>query len=841
MLRGIGADLRFVFRILGKSRGFTAVAVLSLAIGIGLNASIVSVVRGLLLDPLPVSRPDELALVYWSAPTRSGAIDGLQLSSGGQKDKATGVAYNTNYSYPAYQALVAASRPTVQLFGFNFIRDVVVGSEGQPSVVVGAAAADGRYFSVLRVGMALGRPIVDADDRRDAPRVAVISHQLWHRAFGGDPAIVGRHIRVSGIPVEVVGVSVQGFTGLSKGGFFPQTDITVPLTMLPDVWPSRLSRAGDLLTAEDTFWVRLMGRVTNEGDRRSAEQALTSLFRSHLPPAALQDPTPPGVALLPGARGHEVTRPDTQRMLLILTGVVGLVLVIACANLASLMLARGVARQREITVRRALGASRLRLARHLLTESLVLSFAGGGLGLLLAGWSRGLISTLLTSGFGTSMLSNLPLIVRLDSRTLALTTGAACVTALIIGLLPALRLTRVDPGAFLKHQTIGTSAPKLTFGRALIALQIAISLPLLAGAVLLLKSAINLAGVDAGFNPRDLIVFRLNPAFSSLPAAERPRLYTDILTRTRAMPGVTSATLVENPLLSGITSSTTVIVDGQKHRLYMNAVGPEFLETMGMRLVGGRALDLQDHAKALRVAMVNEAAVRKLFGGAWPVGRRLELGSNAIEIVGVVGDTLYRDQRTAVEPILFDSALQRPGYGGHHVVVRTALQPGVIAGLIQRAVAELDRSLPIPDVRAHLASVSEADARARVFTQMLVAFGSFALLLASIGLYGVTAYSVTRRTNEIGVRVAFGASPGQLVWLVLREVALLALAGVALGLPLAMAMTPLVASLLFEIAPRDPWMIAASAAVLIFVALVAGLLPARRAARMDPLVALRTE
>jgi predicted permease len=528
-------------------------------------------------------------------------------------------------------------------------------------------------------------------------------------------------------------------------------------------------------------------------------------------------------------------------MLFILSGASALVLLVACANLASLLLARGVAREREVAVRRAMGAGRLRLARHLLTEGLVLSAAGGLAGLLLAAWSRDVLSTMLTSAFGASMLGSLALDVRVDGGTLALTAGAAALTTLVIGLVPALRLARVDPTTALKHQVVGAARPKLTVGRVLTALQIAVSLPLIAAAALLLRSTANLAAVEIGFDPRDLVVFQLDPAMSTRPPGQRARVYPDVLAAIAALPGVRSATLIENPFLSGITSSTRAGIDGETHPVLVNAVGPDFVETMGMRLVGGRALTLQDDESAPPVGLVNEAAVRLLFGGASPIGRQLALGGRRMEVVGVVGDTRYRDRRGTNEPIVFPSALQRGGYRGHRVVVRTSLRTDAIAGPIQRAVAGIDRGLPVPDVRMHAELRDQADLRARVFTQLLGAFSLFALLLATIGVYGVTAYSVARRTSEIGLRVALGATPRQMMWLIVRDVAMLASCGAIAGVPLALAVTPLLASLLFDVAPGDPATVAAAAGAMLAVALAAGVLPARRASALDPLTALRTE
>ena len=838
-MSGLLSDVRYVLRILRQSPAFAVIAVGSLAIGIGANTAVFGVIRSLLLDPLPIEKPEELALVYWSSPSQSKALSYTELSGGSQEDRATGVRYQSNYSYPAYLTLTSVKDSDTEIFGFNFVPNVVVSIDDQPAVVVGGAVADGRYFSVLRVSMALGRPITALDDQPGAPLVAVISHRFWRRAFGGDPSVVGRAVSVNGARAEIIGVSAPGFTGLTKGGFFDQPDITLPLRSFSVVWSGRLAQRDSLFTTESVFWVRLMARVPKGTDRRVVERALTPLFRKHLPPSALQDVSPPAIGLLPGGRGHEVVHADTRRMLLVLSGLAALVLLIACANLASLTLARGAARRRELNVRRALGASRTQLVRLVAVESLVLAVGGAAAGVMVAAWSREGLSALFTAGFGAAALNRIPMQMTIDARLMLAAAGVACVTAAIIAAIPALLLTRSRIIGELRH-TVGNS-PRLGAGRVLIALQIAVSMPLIAGAALFLKTMSNLTAVDLGFDARDVVLFRFDPAVSNVTPAGHPRVYRDVLERLNALPGVQSATLIENPLAAGLTSGTSLNIDGTNRRILMNAVGPGFVETMGMRLLGGRSIAFSDAEGAPRVGLVNEAAVRTLFGGAWPVGRRLGMGRTEIEIVGVVSDTRYRDRRTEIQPVLFDSALQRSGYGGHHVALRTTAALASLEPEIRRTVASVNRQLPVPDLRTQTAEMDETTGRERVFSQVLTVFGGFALLLASIGLYGLTAYSVARRTREIGLRVALGSQPRQVLWLFLRQVGWLAILGISLGIPLALAGGRVIGTLLFDVSPHDALLIGSAAVVMLLVSVAACLLPARRAARLDPLVALRTE
>jgi predicted permease len=839
MLSGLTTDFRHVLRGLLASRTFTGVAVLSLAIGIGANAAIYSVIRVLLLDPLAVRAPEELALVYWHQP---GQFRISQMNSSGYQDPATGLQLRSNYSYPIYREMRDAAPAGVGLFGFNFLRDLAVQFEDQPAITAGGLMADGRYFPVLAPRMALGRPLGDGDDAEGGTLAVVLSHGFWMRAFGGDPAILGKTVRVNSQPAEIVGVTAAEFRGLSKGGFFPQTEITLPLSAAQRLYPRWAPEGVSLLSSEGHFWVRMMARVPASSDPAAVRGPLAAVIAPHIAPMQQEaNAGPASVFLIDGARGLDQTRGETRRLLYILMGVVGVVLLIACVNLASLTLARGVARQREMSVRRALGAGRWQMVRGLLLEGFVLAVAGAAIGLVLTYWSRRVLTTVLTAGIGTAPLSTQPLEVTIDPALVAATFGMSLVAAVLFSLLPALRLTRGDSAADLKHQVVGSRTPKLTLGRALVALQIAVSVPLLVGAVLFLRTLSNLGGVELGFNPQGIAFFKIDPGTTGAPEPQHAAIYLDLLNRLQALPGVTSTTLVENALLSGWTSNGSVWSGTTEHNLYKNAVGPGFLETMGMRLIAGRAPGVQDRFGAPAVAAINESAARLMFGERSPLGETVRSGGQTMEIVGVVSDSLYDRQRSEVRPTLFDSALQRPGYGGHHIVLRSAVPLESLEPAIRRAVAAVDRDLPVPAIKSQIAQMAELTIRERVFAQLLTMFGAFALLLASIGLHGVTSYSVARRTNEIGVRMALGALPRQVLWLVQRQVVVLALIGLLIGVPASVALAPLIGSLLFGVTPTDAGVIATAAVVMLVVALGAGLLPARRAATIDPLKALRAE
>lgn len=840
MLRGLLPDLRYAVRVLARSRVFTAVAVLSLAFGIGANVAIFSVIRALLIDPLPVHAPEELRLVYWRTDAD---LRISQTSSSGHTDPDTGLQYRSNYSYPIYDAARRLGEAGIELAGFNFVREIAVSNDDQPAVSVGGVTADGRYFSVLRPAMAIGRALDEGDD--DVSRVpvaAVISHRLWLRLFGGDPAILGRSIRVNGVPASIVGVTAKEFTGLSKaGGFYPQTEITFPLRALPAVMPRWQPENTSLLASERHFWVRLVARGRAGANWSAAESRLASIVQSHIAPLRSAGTTSAVIRALPGARGLDQTGPEARRLLLILMGVVGVVLLVACANLASLMLARGAARQREMCVRQALGAGRFRLARQLLLEGVCLALAGGAVGLFLTFVGRRGLTTLLTAGLGRAPLSTQSLEVTIDAPLVAVTLGLSLAASLVCSLLPAIRLTRMPEVTPLKLHAVAASAPKLHTARWLIVGQIAASVPLLVAAVLLLRTLSNLSSVELGFNPESLVLFRVDPAAAGQPRDRHAAIYQQVLSRLGALPGVTSATLIENVFMSGIMSSSGVTVNGEGLTLLMNAVGPDFAQTFGLRVLAGRMPGIQDGPNAPAVAAINETAARRFFGAAAPVGHTLDLGGRLVQVVGVVNDTLYDRRRSPVRPVMFDSALQRPGFGGHHVVLRTTAPAASLEAAIRRAVSDVHRDLPVPEIRSQVAQLADSVVRERTFTQTLTLFGAFALLLASIGLYGVTAYAVSRRRSEIGLRMALGAQRRQVLWLVLRQVIAVTCAGLAIGILLAMQVTSYLQSLLYGVAPTDLSMFAVAAGAMLVVAIAAGAVPAHRASRTDPLVTLRTE
>jgi predicted permease len=831
-MAGLKIDLRYVMRVLAASPVFTTVAVLSLAIGIGANTVLFSVARFALLDPLPVDDPAALRIVQWAGPAK---IEVSQYNSGGSTDAATGRAIRTNFSHRAARELEGAAG--AELFAFNFISQLTVTVEGRPALAAGGLMASGRYFPVLRPPLALGRGLGPADDDPAAPPAAVLSHAFWQRAFGGDPNAVGATIAVNGSPFSVVGVTAPEFRGLSTGTrFAPLTDVTVPIAKQPLVFAPE---GGPLFAADNRLWLRMMARLPPGAEEAAVARDLTAAIRGAFASAPFL--TPEGVAgldaaLAPGERGIDSIARGAATPIAILAAVVGVVLLIACVNLAGLSLARGAARQRELAVRRALGASRGRLVRQLILESTMISALGGLAGVILAASSFPAVGAMVTSGFGAPAV-DLPL----DWRTLALTAVVSTVAGLLFGLFPAIGLTRPERTTHLRHGVAGRAAPRLTIGRALLALQIGISVPLVVVAGLLLGTIRNLTHIDLGFNADGLIVFRLDPTQDRAASADVPRFARELIARVETVPGVSSATLVENALVSGWVSNNTILVDGERKSIFMNAVGPRYFETMQIPLRAGRAPTLEDTKTTAQVGVVNETAARALFGTPSPIGRRFRMGSREIEIVGVAADSKYSALRTDVVPTLFDPFLQRGAGGAMHVVVRAR---GSLAGLeptLRRAVADVNPNVPISELRTQADQVDMSMGREQLLARLMTLFGGFALVLACIGLYGATSYAVARRTNEIGVRIALGAQRSQVLWLVLRQVLVVAIAGLVIGIPVAFATGPLVGSLLYGLGPRDPATIVVAAVVMVGVALAAGILPARRAANLPVVKALRQE
>jgi predicted permease len=820
MIETLFQDLRYGLRLLRRSPGFTVVAVLSIGLGIGANTAIFTLFDAVLLKSLPVKEPERL-------------VQFLRAHSKGQV---------ATFPYPEYEKYRDENQVCSGVAATFFLNPVVLLIDGQPGVGSGMLAS-GNYFSVLGVNAILGRTFTPADDRVPGTHpIAVISYGFWERRFGKDPSILGKSIVVNNTPLEIIGVTPPRFFGVRVGN---SPDVMVPIMMQqPMMGRSMLQERGQ--------WVNIFGRLRPGLTRQQAQGQLAVLFAQIFDDRIAAAPAEQRESirkfrdqnwfeLSPAATGLLSTlRKQFSLPLKILMVVVGIVLLIACTNVANLLLARATVRQREIAVRLAIGAGRFRIIRQLLTESVLMAAMGGLLGLLIAWWGSRFLLAMVSAG---SWL--VPIDVSPDTRVLGFTAALSVLTGILFGLVPALRSTHVDPGRD-RSRAPGTG---LRLGKLLVTLQVSLALPLLIGAGLFLRSLQNLWQLDLGFDRDNVLLFSIEPGQGGYRSEQARILTRQLLERISALPGVKSASVsAQRPLRGGwgYTVSTTGDTGGGQRQVDvgMDAVGPSYFRTMGARLVAGREFSSHDNEKSPAVAIVDENVAGALFGGEVAVGKRMRMGrEREATIVGVVKNMKYDGVRSGdqqFQRIVYVPFFQG-GLGGVNIEIRTADNPAGLIGFVQREVSALDKKLPLIDVKTLVAQVEESIVQERLIAVLSTFFGALALLLACIGLYGIMAYAVVRRTAEIGVRIALGARPGDVLWMVLRQTLLLVLLGIAAGLGAALAAARLVGSQLFGVTATDELTMATATLVLIAVAAVAGFIPARRASRVDPMVALRYE
>jgi predicted permease len=843
-------DLRYAARILMKSPGFTAAAVLSLALGIGANTAIFSLIDAVLLKTLPVRNPHELVLFNWlCGPKR------MSRSVYGEirRDQATGLTTSTSFSYLSFERLRDQNKALVEVFAF-VPTGLTMNADGQAELVSGQLVSGG-YYAGLGVQPVLGRTITTDDDRAAATPVAVITHRYWQRRFALDPTVLGRAITVNNIPCTIIGVTPPEFLGALQVGQSP--DVSIPLALEP-----QLSPTNSRLNQPWVWWLRVMGRtkanVSAERVRAELEAAFQQSAQEGWKAAPLEGPQGqqaqqsqeprdmPRLRAGDGSQGLMESRRKYAQSLTILMVVVGLVLLIACANVVNLLLARAATRQKEIAVRLALGAGRLRLIRHLLTESVLLAVIGGALGALLGYWGKDMLLALQPWGSGEFALD-----LRLDLRVLGFTTGVSLLTGLLFGLTPALRATRIDlTPAHKDNARHPGGGARSRLSKALVVVQVALSLVLLIGAGLFSRTLRNLQSVEGGFNRENLVIFGIDPRPNHYKGEQIAQLHRRVLERIEAIPGVRSATLSLYPLLSGSRDESNIVLQGQApqpggdRRVLVNEVAANFLDTIDVPILRGRGLNARDDAPAPKVAVINQALARRYFGNKDPIGQRFGLGgsetSGQIEIVGIAKDAKYFEVRGEMPPTIYIPFFQ-DSPAEANFAVRTAGDPAALIPLIRQAVREVDSNIPRLDIRTLRQQAEAGWAQERVFADLSSFFGILALSLAAIGLYGVMAHGVARRTNEIGIRMALGAQRREILRLVLSEGVKLTLGGVALGLVAALGLTRLLAKMLYGVSPTDPATFVVIAVLLVAVALLACFVPACRATKVDPLVALRYE
>jgi predicted permease len=826
---GAVRDVRFALRQLLKSPGFTSVAVLSLALGIGANTTIFSGLNAVLLRSLPVRNPHELRSINWVGHNpQLNSYTGIGMSDA----PAGGLQMGTSFPYPAYRDFRDRGKGFTDVFAFFALKSVTAVARGEASIA-GTMLISGNYFSGYGVNLLIGRPIAPEDDRPGAAPVAVISYRWWERHCGLDPNVLGQSITLNQVSYTVIGVLPRHYMGPMMGD---PTDIYVPMSAQPHLVPSRP------LDSPNRWWVQIMGRIAPGANDAQAEASLAVLFQQVLSESNSKMDQP-GILLEDGSRGQMMLRQRLAKPFFALTIVVGLVLLIACANLAGLLLARGAARQHEMAVRAALGAGRWRLIRQSLIESLVLSLAGAGLGLVVAAWSKRALA-----GFLTFLPDGFRFDVRTDTNVLVFTLCVSVLTALVFGFLPALRASRADPLAGLKSQSaLGT--PRLRLGKVLVSGQVGLAVLLVVGAGLMIRTFANLARVQPGFDPQNVLLFRLDPGQAGYEGQKIVAFYDQTRAALSAIPGVRAVAFSGFPLASGAYSSETVEFPGREKRpgddwqTAVLGVSEDFFRTMAIPLLAGRDFNVADTAEGPPIAVVNETFARRFLGDGNPLGQTFMMQDGtgrAFQIVGLCLDATYNQVRAEVPPIVFFSQRQRP-QGGVCFEVRSALPPLALVPSVRKAVAGLDANLPLSRIKTQEQQLDQSLAADRLFASLGGAFALLAVLLSCIGLYGLMAYNVSRRTREIGLRMALGATAQNVAGPILREALLLVLAGLSVGLPVALALARLIKSQLYGIAPADPVTLAATGVLLIAVAILSGWIPARRAARVNPMVALRCE
>jgi predicted permease len=834
-------DIGYAVRMLRKSPGFAAVAIGSLALGIGANTAIFSIAKHVLLDRLNVPHPGELRLFAWKSGRNT-----VVHSSWGDWDKTADGMTSTSFSYPVYQLMRKQNHELADLFAFKNLGRVNVTVNGEAEVVQ-ADVVSGNFYQQIEVQPQLGRAIGPADDDKPGGSpVAVISDGYWTRRFNRSPDVIGKTILVNLVNVTVVGVNPRGFTGAK--GTQETPEIFMPFNMQPLVNPYRTESS--LLTSDKVWWMLIMARVKPGVDEARAHAALDVALKSAVRATMTvgRDESIPNLVLTDGSRGLNQAGRQMAKPLYVLMALVGLVVLLACANMANLLLARSSARQREMSVRMALGAGRARILRQVMTESLLLAALGGLAGLLVGYFGRIGILAMLSSPTEPMVMQG-----GFDWGVFGFNAALSVVTGILFGLGPAWQATRTQVNSTLKDTALTTTKRRKGFaGRAIVGFQVALSTLLVVVAGVFLRTVINLGRIDPGFDPKNIVLFEVRPPVSQYAGAKEIALFREITERLASVPGVQSvAPTSVAPLSNSYDSSDftplgTKVAPGKEGAL--NAVvGDRYFETFRIPVVVGRSFAPTDTETSPKVAVVNRALVNKFFPNQNPIGKSFRTSGEKDEklvyqIVGVCADTRYGNLREAPPPIFYVDYRQGPEIDwGMTFAVKTNTARAGIAPSLRRAVQSVDQNLPLTDVRTQEEQIDDLLMNERIFADLTTGFGVLALALACIGIYGLMAYAVSRRTNEIGIRMALGARAEQVLGMVLREALWMTAAGVVVGLAGALALGRVIASLLFGLKAWDPVTLTAAATLLVLVALGSSWIPARRAAAVDPSRALRAE
>ena len=839
-------DVRYAGRMMAANPLFSVMAVLSLALGIGANTAIYSFMDAILMRALPVQHPESLVMFNWHAKDRPGV---MHSSSGSQwMDPHTGRT-SGNLPYGFLEQLRTGNPVLSSVFGFWLTERMNLQIGGQTDSGQGQFVS-GEFFSSLGVPPAAGRLIDTGDDRAGAPLVVVISHGYAQRRFGDPAKAVGQAVLVNNNPFTIVGVTPAEFFGVNPED---HEDIYLPLHDNIVLDAAVVQNPGEKYTDGHYYWVQIMGRLRPGVTPQQAQAALAPQFQ-HFVESTFQSDRDrqniPALLVKPGAGGLETLRRRYSQPLYILMTLVALILAIACANIANLLLARSTVRRREMALRLSLGAGRGRVIRQLLTESLVLALAGGVLGLGFAKWGIGALTVLMANG-----RTGYTLHAELNWHVLAITLALSLATGTLFGLAPAFESLKVDLISALKQTRAGERKIRfhrrlrLSLGQTLAVGQIAVSLLLLVAAGLFVRTLSNLDSVSVGFNREHLLLVTVNARQAGYQGDALTRYYDNLEALFRAIPGVRAASLSTYALVSGSSSSTDGSLPGvgSIRELYNMSVGPGFFATMQIPMLLGRDFEDRDNASSPHVAVVNEVLVKTHFGNQSPIGRHIVMGGgrNALdyEIVGVAKTARYSSLKEDIPETIYVPYSQFPRGIQRGIVyeLRAAGNPLDLAVSVRRVVRDADPRIPVLNLVTQDEQIDQTIGQERSFAMLCSCFAVLAVAIAFVGLYGMMAYSVARRTNEIGIRMALGAERRRLMWMVVREVLVMALAGLIIGLPAAMATTKFVRSFLFQMKPNDPLALGTAAILLLTAALAAGYGPARRASRVDPWTALRDE
>ncbi|HXX99982.1 MAG TPA: ABC transporter permease [Candidatus Limnocylindrales bacterium] len=815
-MSGLLQDLRYAVHMLAKSPGFTSVAVLTLALGIGANTAIFSVIDAMLLRELPVRNPEELVEFVRLHP------DGAMMS---------------NLPYIVLEHFQKKSSVLAGVIAFTsdtrVFRATARGTE--QSVV---HEVSGPFFTTLGVTALIGREINPTDDCPGAAnQVAVLSYPFWSQRFGRDPSAVGTTVHLSGIPYTVIGVMGPSFYGVDPSRL---PDMWVPLASDPnpgEVWVlGRLKPGISIPQARaqlEPLFLQALGALTNEMTNWPAHDREEFLGQKLIVNRATT-----------GTSGFRWQYWEYSNTLKILLGMTGLVLLISCGNLASLLVARSAARSREIGIRQAIGASRWHIVRQLLTENLFLALLGGGAGLLVAAWGHRLLVMFLLANEQST-----PLTYQLNGRILGFSLAISILTGLLSGVLPAFGAVRRDIVAITQNVSSLQDVARLPLARKLLIFQVALSLALLIGAGLLVRTLRNLATTELGLAHENLVLMTVDPS-ASKSVQDWKAFWSQLTERLAVLPGVLSVSLAGDAVFGrGGWNETIWVPQGHGGEQYAqvadNLVGPGFFETVGIPVLAGREFREQDQGKSPRVAVVNREFARKFFNDENPIGQhfgdRGPGSSNLIEIVGVVGNAKYRDVREVAPPMFYQPLAQNLGKRSYEVHARTVGNPATVSAEIRGEIERMDQDVSVYDVRTIDQVIHRSLQHDRMFALLASAFGLLALVLTSVGVYGLVAHQVARRTAEIGLRMALGAERHEILWMAIRESLILVLAGIVLGVPAAWLASRLISSMLYGLTPHDPTTIVGAAFLILVITGLAAFFPARRAARVDPNVALRYE